>query len=464
MRLICCELKEDSMKAIKSLPIGGRLDRRRLLQAAGAAGLAIGAGSRFGVPAAAQDEVTFSRDYEGTTLNLLMEDLLETTIIEEMLPEFTELTGITVNFEKVAYGVMHEKLVPQLAAGPGNGTYDVLEVDFYWVYEFARSGWVEALDERIANSGGAIDLSRYIPATLDIVSKADGATWYVPFYAYPMGLIYRDDLLNDATFKEEFKAASGLDLAIPDSVESYVELVKAITAWKGDELYGTAMTGQQVDPITMEFCNFLYSSGGDYYDADLTAPTINDENGVKAASLYVDAINNAAQAGAASANYDDSIAIYSQGHAFSSVSFMWMLAVVDGDEEAVVRGKNKSVVMPGGTGLSGAWGWGIPVSSPNPDAGWEFVRWVESPDVAMRRALAGSLPTQTAPYEDEAVLEKYPWLPQAGEMITAGKGLPAITKQTQLVEIVGRRLAEAVAGTPVQDAMDAAAGELAELL
>jgi multiple sugar transport system substrate-binding protein len=441
-----------------------RFDRRRLLQAAGATGLVLGSGSQIGSIAGAQ-EITFSRDYEGTTLNLLMEDLLETQIIEEMLPEFTELTGIEVTFEKVAYGVMHEKLVPQLAAGPGNGTYDILEVDFYWVYEFARSGWVEALDERIANSGGAIELDRYIPATLDIVSQADGQTWYVPFYAYPMGLIYRDDLLNDETFKDEFAAASGMDLAIPDSVESYVELAKAITAWKGEELYGTAMTGQQVDPIVMEFCNFLYSAGGDYYDADLTAPTINDENGVRAAALYVDCINNAAQQGAASANYDDSIAVYSQGRAFSSVSFMWMLAVVDGDEEAVARGKNKAVVMPGGTGLSGAWGWGIPVSSPNPDAGWEFVRWVESPDVARRRALAGSLPTQIAPYEDEEILAKYPWLPQAGEMITAGKGLPAVTKQTQLVEIVGRNLGEAVAGgVTVQAAMDAAAAELAELL
>src|SRR5215211_838385 len=130
------------------------LTRRRLLLTTAASGLALGLG-RSARPALAQ-EITFSRDYEGTTLNLLMEDLLETTIIEEMLPEFAELTGITVNFEKVGYGVMHEKLVPQLAAGPGNGTYDVLEVDFYWVYEFARSGWVEDLGQRIADSGGAI--------------------------------------------------------------------------------------------------------------------------------------------------------------------------------------------------------------------------------------------------------------------------------------------------------------------
>ena len=243
---------------------------------------------------------------------------------------------------------------------PGNGTYDVLEVDFYWVYEFARSGWVEDLGQRIADSGGAIALDRYIPATLDIVSQADGKTWYVPFYAYPMGLIYRDDLVNDEAFKEEFNAATGMELAIPDSVEGYVELAKAITDWKGEELYGAAMTAQQVDPIVMEFCNFLYSAGGDYYNADLTAPAINDETGVRAAELYIDCVNNAAQPGAASANYDDSIAVYSQGRAFSSVSFMWMLAVVDGDEEAVAQGKNKAAVMPGGTGLSGAWGWGIP--------------------------------------------------------------------------------------------------------
>ena len=441
-----------------------RLDRRRLVQTGVGAGAALALGSRFARRAWAQ-EVTFSREHEGTTLNLLMEDLLETTIIEDMLPEFEELTGITVNFEKVVYDVMHEKLVPQLAAGPGNGSYDVLEVDFYWVYEFARSNWVEPLDDRIAGSGGAIDPARYIPATLDIVGRADGKMYYVPFYAYPMGLIYRDDLLNDPAFKDEYKTAIGRDLTLPDSVESYVELAKAIKAMKGDELYGAAMTAQQVDPIVMEFCNFLYSSGGSYYDAELTTPTINDANGVRAAQLYVDCVNNAAQPGAASANYNDSIAVYSQGKAFSSVSFMWMLAVVDQEETSTVRGKNKAIVMPGGTGLSGAWGWGIPISSPNPDAGWEFVRWVESPDVARRRALAGSLATQAAPYDDPEILAKFPWLPQARDMIVNGRGLPAVTKQAQLVEIVGRHLADAVAGgKSPQEAMDAAAEELKELL
>lgn len=436
--------------------------RRGLLQATAGAGLAAGFGLN-GLPARAQ-EITFSRDYEGTTLNMLMEDLLETTIIENLLPDFNEKTGITVNFEKVAYPVMHEKLVPQLAAGAGNGSYDVLEVDFYWVYEFARSNWVEDLGQRIADSGGAVDLARYIPAMLNINSSVDGKTFYLPMYPYPMGLIYREDLLGDEAFKTAYKDATGNDLALPDSVEAYVDMAAAVSALNKD-VYGAAMQAQQVDPIVMEFCNFLYGLGGSYYSDDMTTPDINDETGVKAAELYARCVNTAAQPGAAGADLNDTMATYSQGKAFSMISYMFMLSVFNDDEASTVKGKNTMTVMPGGHGLTGAWSWGLPISSPNPDAGWEFIKWVESPDIAMQRAMAGGVPAQSAPYENQEFLDKYPWMPQALDMIASGEGLPPVTKQAQLVEIMGRHLSDVVSGAKTaQEGMDAAAEELKGLL
>jgi multiple sugar transport system substrate-binding protein len=440
------------------------LTRRRMLQATTSAGLTIGLTHGNLLRSARAQEITFSRDYEGTTLNLLMEDLLETTIIEEMLPEFKELTGITVNFEKVAYPVMHEKLVPQLAAGPGNGSYDVLEVDFYWVYEFARSGWVEDLGTRIEASNGQFDLARYIPALLDIGSTVDDTTYFVPMYPYPMGLIYREDLFNDEEFQAAYQKQTGTDLALPDSVESYVAMAEAVSALDQD-IYGAAMQAQQVDPIVMEFCNFLYGLGGAYYNADMTAPAINDETGVKAAELYARCVNNAAQPGAAGADLNDTMATYSQGRAFSMISYMFMLSEFNDDEASTVKGVNKMTVMPGGHGLTGSWSWGIPVSSPNPDAGWEFLKWVESPEIAMRRALGGGVPAQEAPYENNEFLTKYSWMPQAKEMIASGEGLPAVTKQAQLVEIMGRHLGDVVSGAKsAQEGMDAAAEELTALL
>jgi ABC-type glycerol-3-phosphate transport system substrate-binding protein len=441
------------------------LNRRRLLQGSGAAGLSLAFGNVLTQHTSAQ-EITYSREYEGTTLNALMEDLLETTLIEGMLPEFEELTGIKVQFEKVVYPVMHDKLVSSLAAGEGNGIYDFLEVDFYWVYEFARAGWVEDLTERITNSAGAVDLTRYDEAVLTINSSVDGKTFYLPMYVYPMGLLYRKDLLEDQAFKDAYKTQSGKDLALPTTVEEYVDTIKHVQAlnWQG-ELYGAAMQGQQGDPIVMEFCNYLFSVGGDFYDAGLTAPIINDANGLKAAQLYIDAITNAAQQGAANANLDDVNALWSQGKAFSSASYLFILSNGENDASSAVKGKGAVTTMPGGTGLTGAWSWGIPTSSPNPDAAWEFLKWVESPDVTMRRALGGGVAAQKAPYDNPEYPAKYPWMAQVKDLIATGKGLPAITKQATLVEIVGRHLSEAVTGgSSAQDALDAAAEELKDLL
>lgn len=54
---------------------------------------------------------------DGVTLRALMEDVPETSIIEKMLPQFEKETGIKVEFEKVGYGDMHDKLVAQLVSG-----------------------------------------------------------------------------------------------------------------------------------------------------------------------------------------------------------------------------------------------------------------------------------------------------------------------------------------------------------
>jgi ABC-type glycerol-3-phosphate transport system substrate-binding protein len=438
------------------------IDRRRFMAGAAALGATAAAGSRM-TGMSAQTE--YSRDYEGTTVNALMEDLTETTVIEDALPEFEELTGITVQFEKVVYPVMHDLLVAQLAAGPGSGSYDFLQVDFYWTYEFARAGWVEELSERIDASDGAVDLSRYPEAVLNIASYVDGNTYYIPQYVYPMGLLYRTDLMEDPDFQAAYAEIAGQDLALPESVEAYVEMIKAIQQINPGELYGAAMQGMQGDPIVMEFSNFLYGAGGDYYTEDLSEPAINNEVGVRAVELYVDAITNAAQPGAANADLNDTGALWRQGRAFSSPSYLFLLSDGETVDDSEVQGKGAITTMPGGTGLTGTWSWGIPFSSPSPDAAWEFIKWVESPEMALRRALNGGVAAQSGPYEDPEYLERFPWIAQVAELAESGKGLPAITRQATLVEIMGRHLSSAVTGgASPQDAMNAAAEELRDLL
>ena len=76
-----------------------------------------------------------------------------------LLPEFKAKTGIDVNIEVVNYAEMHTKLVPQLSSPKGG--YSAIVVDFYWVGEFTKAGWLKPLDERIA--ADKVDTSRLRP-------------------------------------------------------------------------------------------------------------------------------------------------------------------------------------------------------------------------------------------------------------------------------------------------------------
>ena len=105
---------------------------------------------------------------------------------------------------------MHTKLVPQLVAQQGG--YDAIVVDFYWVGEFTKAGWLQPLDDRIEGQGRHLRLR---PGLMDLVGKVDGVTYMLPFYNYAMGLIYRKDLLEDPKNKPAFKAKYGMDLKVP---------------------------------------------------------------------------------------------------------------------------------------------------------------------------------------------------------------------------------------------------------
>ena len=107
---------------------------------------------------------------EAQTINILMESVPDTRFVEEVLPQFTEATGIDVELEVVNYAEMHTKLVPQLVAP--TGSYDVIVVDFYWVGEFTKAGWLQPLDDRIKADG--FDTSVYFDSLMNLVGKVDG--------------------------------------------------------------------------------------------------------------------------------------------------------------------------------------------------------------------------------------------------------------------------------------------------
>jgi len=396
------------------------------------------------------------------TLRMLMEDVPDTHIIEPYLPEFEAATGIEVEFEIVQYLDMHTKLVPQFLAP--QSSYDVIVVDNYWAGEFPSAGWLEPLDKYV--KGDKFDISHYIPSMLNMVGyypiRGDTSKrklYMIPFYNYTMALIYRNDLTPELANK--YKSLYGKEIEVPSTLDEYVKLCKFMQDYSG--IYGSAMQAGRGDPIVMEWSNYLFALGGDYYDKNWNV-TINDSTSIKAIKYYMENVKYGAPRGALNFNLDDAFRIMSQGKAWSMISYNWMVAALDDPEQSKVAGKITIAPMPGEKSLAGAWGWAIAHNTPYKEEAWKFISWVESFDIVKKRALNGGAPTRSDVLLDTDVLKKYPWFKIVDEILKHSKPVPEFQYSTQMVEVVGRELSLIGAeGKDPQKAMDEAAKELDEL-
>jgi ABC-type glycerol-3-phosphate transport system substrate-binding protein len=397
------------------------------------------------------------------TIRILMETVPDTRYIQELLPQFVEETGIDVEIEAISYIDMHSKLVPQLIAP--QGSYDLIVVDFYWVGEFTKAGWLMPLDELVERDG--VDVDVYVPKLMDLVGRVDGTLYMLPFYNYSMAVIYRQDLLDDPEEQAAFKEKYGIDLKVPETWDEYWKQVEFFSRDEdGDgnnDFFGTVIQGQRGDCISMQWANYLYSQGGRYHDENWN-PLLDSEEAIKAMEYYREAVENYSPPGSEAYCFDEAFNVMAQGKAYSFVTFNILYAGFEDPEASSVVGKVGIAPNPGG-GLNGGWGWAIPNSSPNKDAAWTFIKWVESPEIAKQRALMGGAPTQAAIFTDPDVVEARPYYPILGEILAGAKDFPVFTYTTEFVEETGRELNLAATGEkPIPEAMAAAQEEFRKLL
>ena len=407
-------------------------------------------------PEVAQADETVCK---GQSINILMESVPDTDAVLGLKQEFESKYGASVNIEAVNYSLMHEKLVPSLSAGEGQ--YNVLIVDSYWVGEFKTAGWLAPLDDFITRD--KVDTSVYIPSLMELNGRVQGVSYMLPFWQYAMGVLYRQDITDDPAFQAAYKEKFGRDWRFPPSLEEFAEVVK----WAGQykEMHGIAMAAQRVDPVVMEATNYLFSLGGDFYDRSSWQPALAAPEAAKSIDIYNDLLKNAAQPGALGANFDDVANTLKQGKAIFAITYLFLYPTLQNPADLLVVDKIDFAPMPGAGSLLGAWGWAIPANAPNKECSWAFLKWVESQDIAYKRAMAGGQPTQGWIYEDLAFIEKWPIMAKVGQALKTAKGLPIMSRSTQLVETYAEVMgAVLVDGKPSAEALAEAAAKFEQLV
>lgn len=356
----------------------------------------------FGALASAQDAEAgyagLDQDLAGVTIKMLTIGGGQYEAMYQSLPVFEEATGAKVEIVTLLDGFeIDKKLITDYATGAAD--YDVAwnHTSFMARYK----GFVEPLN----NYFSAEELAAFSPSIIE-AATIDGELQLIPRHADISALHYRADLYNDADIAAAYKAATGMDLAVPTTLEE-VDMQARFFHDNGYTKYGYGIVGKE-EAVTGRFYEFLFASGGNYFDENWE-PIFNNEIGVSVAELlrgwYADGI---IPEDTPNLVWDGDAANFCNGDVALKLEWYGWYSYFQGETNCPnVAGKfglargfsgfQNEGARP--TGWAGAHAFSITGSSQNKEAAAQLIKFLTSERIAYEEAQLGFLPVRDDVWE-----------------------------------------------------------------
>jgi multiple sugar transport system substrate-binding protein len=303
-------------------------------------------------------------------------------------PQFTQLTGIDVRFEKIPPAQIRQKAVIDLTSK--TGTYATHAADPMYYALYAANKWAEPLDayhsDKSLTDAAWFNLDDIIPAWRK-ADSVDGKLYGVPYDGEVTIQVYRKDLYE----AKRLKAA--------DTMEAFVANAAALNT-PNDRIWGTALRGVAGAGQNMYIYPSIFREfGGDWMKGGKL--TVNGPEAEAALAWYVDVMKKYAPTAAANWNWPDIADAFSQGTVASYIDAHSSASVVNNPEKSKVIGKVAYARWPKGPSgkrVTSIWNWGFPINAALPDkkkkATWLFIQWAASAETQARTAHRFAGPTK----------------------------------------------------------------------
>jgi multiple sugar transport system substrate-binding protein len=365
------------------------------------------------------------KQFEGLTLNFIVENNLYANILSHESEEFSEVTGINVKIRAVDFDTLVQKINLDFIAQAGE--YQLIYVDPYQTLNRFYD-YLEVLDPYNRNSNSPqIEgfLGDFFENQTAVCSyfNDEKNVYTVPFDSTTMILYYRKDIFDK--YKDQFYNEMGYDWTpgTPDFTwERYYEVAK----WIDDNVpneevkYGSGLMAERHNSIFCEFSNILASNGGDYFSDNKintlglkTFSQINvlDENFIQSLDMYKK-IYSVSAPQSVNWNWTDLSRVFRNGEIAMMSNWDENYTYVEDAVHSKVAGKVGYSIMPSGdvrsANIYGGSGIGINkyASESEKQAAWLYIVWATSKDMQLKvlnHPEGGSLPTRKSAYEDPLI-------------------------------------------------------------
>ena len=313
--------------------------------------------------------ITPGKPFAGKEIKVLSVQATQFAAHAKRAAEFTDMTGIKVEYVYVPFAALRERLTAEMVGGSND--YDLITAMDVWIPPLVDK-FLSPIDKEL--SARKIDLARY-PMPFTTAAKFPTGVYGLPNRCHIQLLWYRKDLFDKA------------GLQPPKTWDEMVKAGKLIQEQNPGIAGITIPYGKQDGQNLMVWYNFLWGAGGDLFD-DKMKPIFNSPAGVKATQDFTDIIlkDKIVPAGAASFNEADSSTAFFQGRAAMVPVWWHVYNRFKLPDSQIKLDQAGFVPLPsypgkGATTYTNDWIYGVNKHSKNRDATIEFLDYISAPEI-----------------------------------------------------------------------------------
>ncbi len=402
------------------------------------------------------------KQFQGTTLHVLLADTHWSQVMGRYFQQFEELTGIKLITEVYPQAKLWDALETAL---PEPGRVDVFTtVPGLDGLRYMRAGWVQPVNDYLTNPRLTLadyDWDDFLPRTRAAMT-IEGNILGPPVMGENLALIYRKDVF------EQYK------LAVPRTLDELDAAARLLhkKPMDGKRNPGVAVVCRGQGPLaTSVYGGFLHALGSSWLDAK-GQPTIGEPKGVAALERMGHLLNNYAPPDMYKFGWEEASALFLNGGAAMYIEGSSVYPLIEQSRKSHVAGKVGYAVFPSGPGGTGtnmvAVGLAIAKQSANPQAAWLFLQWASSTDMVKEALRRGVLVGRKSAWKDpDANWEVPPDLAQAFQeagRIGVVEYAPPVVAVTAARMAVGKAITAAIRGEGIQAAAQDAAAQLTAII
>lgn len=333
--------------------------------------------------------------------------------------------------------------------GLKEGKWDIAHINTDWIFDAANENAVLNLFNLIGENPPENYPFGWHKSLLHLQKLSNGI-FGLPFHDGPECLIYRKDLFENETEKENFQKQFGYELATPKTWQEFSEIATFFNRPK-QNLYGAVFANYpDGHNMVFDFCLQLWTRGGSLLNKK-NQIDIHNEAAIKALDFYRKMVNDATAVHPKSREFGSVEAglAFAEGQAAMAINWFGFASMAEVIEESKVKGKIDITSLPSDPGhktasLNVYWLYTIGSGSKHKKLAYDFLRFATTPESDKLLTTEGGIGCRKSTWKDAEINTMIPFYHKLEMLHENALTLPQTPIWPKVAELIDNTVLKAI--------------------